>query len=110
MEVAAEKLDLSVEGLHAELRDGKSIADLAEDQGVDPQDIVDAYLAQLGETLKQAVEDGKLTQNQADWMLEQATERVPDQLENTWEGRFPGGVRGGGRPGRMGSFPGQDDA
>jgi hypothetical protein len=103
---AAEKLDMSVEDLFAELRDGKSIADVAGEKGVDPQEIIDTYLAELGETLKQAVEDGKLTQNQADWMLEQATETAPDQLNNTWEGRFPGGRW----PGRMPCFPGQSDA
>jgi hypothetical protein len=110
MDVAAEELCISVEDLHAELRDGKTIAELAQDNGVDPQGIVDAYLAQLEETLKQSVEDGKQTQSQADWMLEQAAERVPDQLEETWGGRFPGGMRGGGRPGGMRGFPGQDDA
>ena len=104
--VAAEKLDMSVEDLFAELQDDKSIADVASEKGVDPQDIIDTYLAELGETLKQAVEEGKMTQNQADWMLEQATETAPDQLNNTWEGRFPGGKR----PGGMRSFPGQSDA
>lgn len=108
--VAAEKLDMSVQDLFAELQDGKSIADVAEDNGVDPQEIIDTYLAELGETLKQAVEDGKMNQNQADWMLEQATETAPDQLNNTWEGRFPGGCPGGGRPGGMRGFPGQSDA
>ena len=105
--VAAEKLDMSVEDLHAELKDGKTIADVAEEKGVDTQEIIDAHLAELGETLKQAVEEGKMTQNQADWMLEQATETAPDQLNNTWEGGCPGRKRPGGG---MRSFPGQSDA
>lgn len=109
IDVAAEKLEMSVQDLFAELQDGKSIADVANEKGVDPQDIIDTYLAQLEENLKQAVEDGNLTQNQADWMLEQATERVPDHVNNTWEGHGPGGFRDGGRPGPMRSFPGQDD-
>ena len=104
--VAADALDMSVEDLHAELQDGNTIAELAEEKGVDTQEIIDAYLAQLEEHLAQAVEDGKITQNQADWMLEQAAERVPEQLENTWEGRFPGGKRPGGIP----RFPGGNDA
>ena len=108
--VAAEKLDMSTQDLFAELQDGKSIADVAEEKGVDPQDIIDTYLAQLEETLKEAVEEGNLTQKQADWMLEQATEMAPDQLNNTWEGKFPGSSRGGGRPGRMRGFPGQSDS
>jgi hypothetical protein len=94
--VAAEALDMSVEDLHAELKDGKTIAELAEEKGVDTQGIIDAYLAGLEENLAQAVEDGKITQNQADWMLEQAAERAPEQLENAFEGRFPGGKRPGG--------------
>jgi lipoate-protein ligase A len=104
--VAAEALDMSVEDLHAELKDGKTIAEVAEEKGVDPQEIIDAYLGQLEENLAEAVEEGKITQNMADWMLEQAMENVPDQLENTWEGRFPGGKRPGGMP----RFPGGNDA
>ncbi len=89
---------MSVEDLHAELKDGETIAEVAEEKGVDTQGIIDTYLAQLEENLAQAVEDGKITQNQADWMLEQAAERAPEQLENTFEGRFPGGKRPGGMP------------
>jgi hypothetical protein len=106
----AEELDLPVQDLFAELRDGKSLGDLASEKGVDVEAVTDKYLAQLEENLKQAVEDGKITQNQADWQLDQAKERVPDLLNNTWEGRFPGGHPGGGRPGEMRGFPGQSDA
>ena len=108
--VAAEKLDMSVQDLLTELQDGKSIADVAADSGVDPQDIIGTYLAQLEETLQQAVDDGKLTQNQADWILEQATERALEEVNGTWEGRHPGGFPGGKRPGGMWGFPGQTDA
>jgi hypothetical protein len=94
----------------AELTDGKSIADVAAGKGVDVQDIATAHLAQVEESLAEAVADGKLTQERADWMLEQAGEKVLDLLNNTWEGRFPGKFPGGGRPGRMRGFPGQDDA
>jgi hypothetical protein len=109
LKVAAEKLDMTVQDLLTELQDDKSIADVASEKGVDVQDIADTYLAQLEEDLKQAVEEGDITQKRADWTLEQAQERVPDQLNETWQGRGPGGFRGGERPGRMRSFPGQDD-
>ena len=104
--VAAEKLDMSVEDLHAQLIDGRSIAEVAEEQGVETQEIIDAYLAQLEENLTQKVADGEITQNQADWMLEQATERVPEQLENAFDGRFPGGKR----PGRIPCLPEGNEA
>jgi hypothetical protein len=106
----AEELDMSVQDLFAELQEGKTLAEIASENDVDAQAIADAYLAQLEENLTQAVADGKITQNQADWMLQQATESVPDQLNSTWEDCGPHGFPGGGRPGRMGGFPGQSDA
>jgi hypothetical protein len=108
----AEELDMSVRDLVAELEDGdgKTLAEVASENGVDAEAIAKDYLAQLEEDLTQAVADGKITQNQADWMLQQATESVPDQLNSTWEDCGPHGFPGGGRPGRMGGFPGQSDA
>jgi hypothetical protein len=107
--VAAEELDMSVQDLMAELQDGKSIADVAGEKDVDPQTIADAYLAQLSDSLNQAVENGRLTQERADWMLEQASEKVMDQLEGTWEDCGPHGFPGGGRPGRMWGVPDETD-
>jgi hypothetical protein len=106
----AEELDLSRQDLFAELKDGKTLGELASEKGVDVEAVTTKYLAQLEENLKQAVEDGKITQTQADWMLQQAEEKVPDLLNNTWEDHFPGGHPGGRRPGGMWGFPGQSDA
>jgi len=106
----AEELDMSVQDLLAELEDGQSLRELAIEKGVDVDAITATYLAELEANLTQAVEDGKITQNQAGWMLEQATERVPDLLDNTWEGQFHHGFPGGERPGGMRGFPGQTDA
>jgi hypothetical protein len=105
--VAAEQLGMEVTDLVAELQEGNSIAGLAGDK---LDSIEQAYLDQLKENLTQAVTDEKITQNQADWMLEQAGEKLPDLLNNTWENCHPGGFPGGGRPGRMWGFPGQTDA
>jgi hypothetical protein len=108
--VAADKLGLTTEELLAKLQDGQSIADVAAEQNVDTQTIVDAYVAQLAERLAEAVENGYLTQERADWMLEQAGSLIPDQLDKTWEDCGPGGFRGGWGPGRFEGFPGQNDA
>jgi hypothetical protein len=108
--VAADELDMTTADLVTELRDGKSIADVAAEKGVDTQAIADSYLDKLSENLAAAVEDGRITQNQADWMLEQAGERVDDQLNRTWEGCGPRGFPGGGRPGRMLDSSGLGDA
>jgi polyhydroxyalkanoate synthesis regulator phasin len=106
--VATEKLGMSAEELMAEIQAGKSIADVAREKGVDVQEIADAYMEQLRARLGQAVENGRLTQEQADSMLEKAEEWVLEMLNNTWEGRAPG--RFPGRfPGKM-KFPGTSDA
>lgn len=108
--VAAEELGMSLTDLLTELQGGKAIADVAAEKGVDTQAIVNAHLSRLRENLDEAVADGKITQKQADYRLEQAQERVTDQLDNTWEDRGPGAFPSGGRPGPMWGFPGQSDA
>jgi hypothetical protein len=106
LSVAADELDMSVQDLVSELRDGKTIADLAGEKDIDPQAITDAYLAKLEESLNQAVEDGKLTQTRADWQLEQARENVPAMLEQSWDDFAPEGFHRGRFPGGMKGFPG----
>jgi hypothetical protein len=107
--VAADELGMSLTDLLTELQAGKSIAVVAAEKGMDVQAIADAYLAQLKENLDESVAEGKITQKQADYALEQAGEKVTDQLKKTWEEGMRG-FPGGGRPGRMQGFPGQSDA
>jgi hypothetical protein len=108
--IAAEELGISVRELMTELRGGKSFADLAGEKGVELEAISNAYLEQLTENLKTAVDDGRLTQGRADWMLEQAQKHVSDLLEGAWEGFAPGSFRGGHGPGRLEGFPGQTES
>ena len=96
-EAVAEALGMGVEALQADLRDGKTIADLAEEKGVDLQDVKDAADAArktaVRDGIEQAIKDGKLTREQADWML--------DGLESGYavRGRFGrGGFPGFGYP------------
>jgi len=113
MPQVAEAFDMTARELMAELQDGKSIAALAEEKNVNLQPIIDAHLEQIQEKLAEAVADGKLTQERADWMLEQAETKITDMLEKTWEdfpGRRPGGGGPGGRPGGFQGFPGKSDA
>ncbi len=91
LSIAAKQLGISVYDLGKALQEGKSIADVAKEKGVDPQAIVDAYLARVNENLKQAVEDGRLTQKMADALLEEARQRVTDQINTTWPYPCPGG-------------------
>jgi uncharacterized protein (DUF433 family) len=112
-EVLAETLGLTVEELVEAVSGGQSIAEVAEAQGVDLDTIVDALVAAQSERLQQAVEDGRITQEQADEHIAQMEEHIRQMLESG-AGMFgnppcrPGGMRGrfqGG--GAMPRFPGR---
>jgi polyhydroxyalkanoate synthesis regulator phasin len=90
--VAAEELGLTVEQLTAELQDGKTIAVLSAEKGVDLQTIVDSFVAQRADWLAEAVADGRITQQQADLMLAHMQEQVRAHLEAPYAGT---GTQGG---------------
>lgn len=73
-EAIAEALGLTVDELEAELESGKSLADLAEAQGVDLQSLYDAAAAARDasrlEDIQERVASGDLTQDEADWLIE----------------------------------------
>ena len=108
--VAAEKLGMTEAELMTSLRDGKTIAELAEEKGVDTQAITDAYLAQWKEKLDAQVADGTITQDQADATLKAKTEALPERLTSTWEKMGgPGRGRHGGQPDDDTDTSGSDD-
>jgi hypothetical protein len=106
--IAADQLDITVEDLLAQLQDGETIAALAQEKGVDPQSIADTYLDNLSSRLDEAVQNERLTQERADWMREQARERVTEQMEATWPDCPHHGdlLEDGVMPGEMHRFPG----
>lgn len=71
---AAETLGMTTDELTTQLWGGKSLADLAEEAGVDLADVqaaVEAAQEQaVREAIEQAVTDGTLTRENADWLLE----------------------------------------
>jgi len=64
----AKSLGITREQLGEQLRAGKSIADIAKAQGKSPSDVRTALKAAAKAKLDKAVEDGKLTRQQADRM------------------------------------------
>lgn len=72
----AELLETSREELRAELKAGKSLAEIAAAKGVSRGDLVAAMVAPAKERLAKAVTAGKLTQARADALAKQLTERV----------------------------------
>jgi hypothetical protein len=69
-EALAKALDMTVDELNAALQSGKTVAEIAEEKGISTEDLQQAMLDAHAEVLAQAVKDGKLTQEQADQMLE----------------------------------------
>lgn len=80
IDAAAEVLGIERADLIAELQAGKSLAELAEERGVEPQAIVDAFLADHEERLQELVDAGRLTQEQADLMLDHMAEEIAERL------------------------------
>jgi hypothetical protein len=99
VDATAEATGLTVDKVIAALGEGQTLANIAEAQGVDPQAIVDTFLAEREAALQEAVDAGRLTQEQVDQMLEQMAEHLTEQLDEAWEARYLGGS-GMGQMGR----------
>ena len=71
---AAEALNMTADEVSTALQSGKTLEQLAEEAGVDLQDVRDAIQAvretELRTRIEQAVSDGTMTQEKADWLLE----------------------------------------
>jgi len=78
--VAADKLGMTVDELQTQLKDGKTIAIWPQRKALTCRLLSDAFIAARQEALSQAVADGKITQAQADQMLENMREMVEDHL------------------------------
>jgi len=72
-DTAAEALGLTPEEFFAELHAGKGLAEIAEEQGIELEAVHDAINAlrveAMTQAIQQAVENGRLSQAQADWLL-----------------------------------------
>jgi hypothetical protein len=89
-------IGVTTDELKAELRSGKSLADVAEAHGHTSDELVAAIVAAITTRLDAAVTDGKLTQAQADAVKAAAPARVERLVER------PGGHARLGRLGRIG--------
>lgn len=79
--VVAEALDMTEDQLRTALEGGKTIAEVAADEGVDVQAVLDALAADARARLDQAVADGDLTREQADERLARIEERVTAMVD-----------------------------
>lgn len=106
LEAAAKALGMTVEDLKTQLWGGKILADLAEEKGVNLADVKAAVEAaqkeELRTSIEQAVTDGKITRENADWLLEGLDKGYLSSL------KYFGGMGGRGARGGhgFGALPG----
>jgi polyhydroxyalkanoate synthesis regulator phasin len=83
LETAADALGLTEAELRTALEpDGTSLADVAQDRGVDVGTLVDALVQAQQDRIAQAVEDGRLTQAEADQRLADLEARVTERVNS----------------------------
>jgi transposase-like protein len=79
----AKYLDITPEQLRTELRAGKSLAQIATDHGKSVDGLVDAWVAKAKERLDKAVEQGRLTRERADQMLQRLRDALEKAVQRT---------------------------
>ncbi|MGI9578229.1 MAG: hypothetical protein ACR2OH_08530 [Microthrixaceae bacterium] len=80
LEDAAAAIGIEETELRESLDSGQSIADVAEANGVSTQDVIDAMVAAKSERIAEKVEEGRLTQAEADEKLAEVDERITDRV------------------------------
>lgn len=97
----ADALGLTLEELQAEFDAGKTLWEIADEQGVDFETLQEAMVTARAEMVSQALADGVITDEQAEWMLSHEPGDCPmwdeDGSGADYSGRGPGGGRGRGR-------------
>ena len=82
-EEVADLLGLTTDELRAGLTDGKSLADIATEQGVTTDELTAFLVAQATEAIDQAVADGDVDPERAEQAKEQLAERIAIMVERT---------------------------
>jgi len=100
---AAAALGIQPRELLRELRQGKSLAAIAAERGVALSEVKEKVLAAVKERLDQAVAGGRLTQEQADQILQRTEQRIHSE---NWPCPHPSRMSGFGRGPWHGKGPG----
>ncbi len=107
LDEAAAYLGVTEDELHAELEDGKSLADVAKAEGKSVEGLVGALVTASTKKIDAAVSDGKLTEEQATSLKADLESRVTDLVNGT---RPEGMGRGPGHGHPWGGDQDDDDA
>jgi len=101
-EAAADYLGMTRAELRKALQDGKTLAQVARDEGKSVDGLVDALVAEAERKLDRAVEEGDVTDAERDDMIAGLRERITDVVNGRFPPRFhrsrPGGTHFFERP------------
>jgi hypothetical protein len=86
----AELLDMKAEDIQAQRQAGTSLADIAKSKNVSPEKLISTILEAKKDELAKLVDEGKLTQVQADLMVEHMQTQVKTMVERTTVGPMQG--------------------
>ncbi len=81
-------LGIEAEELKAQLRDGNTVAEIAEANGVDVDDVVAALVSQAEEKISSAVEAERLTAEEADEKLAEVEGKITEKVNEGFDGKF----------------------
>ena len=99
--IVSEQTDVLVEDIRAKLADGESLADIVEEAEGDLTAVTDAAMAAFETRLTMAIENGRVSAEQADELRQSKRERIETALQAdggpTCNGHGKSGSRGWGR-------------
>ena len=85
LDEAADALGTAVDDLWSQLEDGQTLADIAKNNGVDQQKVIDTMTKGIKAHLDSQVKAGKITQAEADKRLAESTKRITDMVNNGFD-------------------------
>ncbi len=95
---AADILGMTAGELQEARLNGKSLADIAEEKGVTVDELLTGMIQVKKEQLDKMVEDGIITEEQKEFMLQNMEQQMENGIQRTETGPMNGkGIRGGGR-------------
>ncbi len=89
LKLAATTIGIEPKALAQELKDGKSVADVAKSHNVDPQKVIDAIVAAANKKVDEAVSAGKIDADTAATIKERLPDRVAKLVNGTLKGKHP---------------------
>jgi predicted RNA-binding protein associated with RNAse of E/G family len=96
LEDVATYLDVSTDTLRTDLKNGQTLAQVAESQGKTEDGLINFIVSKRTDELKTALSDGKITQKQYDDMIDNLEAKIKEMVERTDVGRPGFGGRGKG--------------